>query len=193
MFRIGVVLAVAAIFGGANLPAASLNFSGSLTGTAIEDPAGRCAPFITVDAGGTGSSNVLGAFSDQQSHCTTGLSTFSSGIFTLSSLSQPADSLRGVYSGTASVAPGNILDFSAVLTVQNGSGRFAGASGSLDSSGTLDSTGVFKASFDGLITPVPEPGGFPLPVLGLSFLCGGYLLRRRLSFKRPQPVNSGLR
>ncbi len=178
-FRTSIMLAVSllSLSGGRN--AASLSFSGSLTGTAAENPAGRCAPFITVNAAGTGSSNVLGAFSDTQSHCTTSFTTFSGGLFTLSLLLQPADSLSGIYSGTASLGPGNILDFLSILTINTGTGRFAGASGSLDSNGTLDQRGIFNASFNGLITTAPEPGTFQSFVLVLTLSSCAYFLRRR--------------
>lgn len=175
----GMLLAVSLLFLTSSLQATSLNFSGNLTGTAIENPAGRCAPFITVDATGTGSSTVLGSFNDIQSHCTTSLSTFGNGLFTLASLSQPTDSLFGIYSGTASVGPGGVLDFSSILTINHGTGRFAGASGSLDSSGTLDGAGIFKASFNGLITPAPEPATFYLFGFGLTLTAYAYFLRRR--------------
>lgn len=178
-FRTSIIFVVALLSLSVSLKATSSNFSGSLTGRAFENPAGRCAPFITVDATGTGSSNVLGSFSDIQSHCTTSLSTFGNGLFTLSSLSQPADSLSGIYSGTASVGPGSVLDFSSILTIENGTGRFAGASGSLDSSGTLDQTGIFKASFNGLVAPAPEPATFCLFVFVLTLTGCVYFLRRR--------------
>lgn len=165
------VFAAAALLvsSGLSIQASTLAFSGTVNGTAVENPQGSCAPFITVNATGSGSSNLLGSFTDVQSHCTTSLTTFDNGVFTLTSQSTPGDSLFGIYAGTASVGSGGVLDFSALLSVNGGSGSFAGASGTLNSSGTLAATGAFTASFSGSVNPTPEPATF-LPALGVLAL-----------------------
>lgn len=153
--------------------AASLSFSGNLTGTAFENPAGRCSPFITVNAFGAGTSNLLGSYQDVQSHCTTSLTTFNNGLFTLTSVTSPGNSIFGTYSGTASVQ-GAILAFSANLLIQGGSGQFAAASGSLNSQGTLDQAGNYTASFTGVVETAPEPASLPFGALGLLVIAISY-------------------
>lgn len=154
------------------IEAASISFSGNLTGSAFEDTAGRCSPFITVNAFGAGNSNLLGLYQDVQSHCTKSLTTFNNGVFTLTSITNPVNSIFGAYSGTASVQ-GAVLAFSANLLIQGGTGQFAAASGSLNSQGTLDQAGNYTASFTGVVETAPEPaslffGAFGLLVIAIS-------------------------
>ncbi|MBV9678087.1 MAG: hypothetical protein JO185_17245 [Acidobacteriaceae bacterium] len=146
--------------------AASISFSGNLTGVAFEDPAGRCSPLITVNAFGAGNSNLLGSYQDVQSHCTTSLTTFDNGVFTLTSVTSPGNSIFGAYSGTAAVQ-GAVLAFSASLLIQGGTGQFAAASGSLTSQGTLDQAGNYTASFAGVVETAPEPTSLSFGILGL--------------------------
>ena len=146
--------------------AASLTFSGSLTGAAFEDPTGRCSPFITVNAMATGNSNLLGSFQDTQSHCTTSLTTFDNGVFTLTSVQNPSNSIFGSYSGTASVQ-GTALAFSATLLIQGGTGQFIASSGSLLSQGSIDQAGNYTASFAGVVESAPEPASIALGAFGL--------------------------
>lgn len=168
-----------------SLEATTLLFSGSVAGTASEDLQGRCAPLITVNAGGSGSSNLLGNFVDVQSHCTTGPSSFGTGLFTLTSQSAASDSLFGTYSGTAALGSGGVLNFSALLTVSGGSGTFAGASGTLNSTGTLDRSGGFAATFAGSVTTAPEPGTTSAALAGLA-LCAFLRCRTHLTNRSPQ-------
>ncbi len=172
------VLACAAfILSAANtVHAESVSFSGSLTGFASEDAAGRCSPFITVNAFGAGSSNLLGSFQDIQSHCTTSLTTFDNGVFTLTSVTNAGNSLFGSYSGTASVQ-GATLAFSANLSIGGGTGQFAAASGTLASQGILDQAGNYTASFAGVVETAPEPASISFGAFGLLMIAA--VKRRR--------------
>lgn len=169
--------------------AESLNFSGTVTGVAVEDPTGRCAPFITVNATGGGNSNLLGAFQSVQSHCTTSLTTFGNGVFTLTSLADPGTSLFGSYSGTASVQ-GTVLAYNANLIVQGGTGIFTAASGTLLSQGALGAAGVFNVSFNGVINTAPEPATMACGALGLLLL-GSYFRPRSGSHGSSGRISTG--
>ncbi len=155
---------------GVTASAGPLILSGSLVGTASESLTGRCAPFITVTALATGTSTVLGAFADTQSHCTTSLTSFGGGLFKLTATSDALNTIFGTYSGTAALGSGGILDFSADLRVNGGSGLFTNRTGDLLTTGTLDTTGVYKASFSGTLTATPEPGTFAPALWSLGLL-----------------------
>lgn len=137
--------------------ASTIDISGSVMGTASVDLTGRCAPFPTVSASGTGVATGLGHFVDTQSHCTNGNFSFNKGIFDLVSTDTPGNSLFGTYSGTASLQNG-LLEFTATLLVNGGTGLFSNDFGTLLSSGALnENTGAFSASFSGSVGTVPEP------------------------------------
>jgi hypothetical protein len=137
--------------------AATVNISGSVMGTASVDLVGRCAPFPTVSATGSGMATGLGNFVDSQSHCTNGNFSFNQGMFELTSTDTPGNSLFGTYTGTASLQNG-LLDFTSTLLVTGGTGLFANESGTLLSSGALnEATSAFSASFSGSVGAVPEP------------------------------------
>lgn len=161
------------------LQSAPLIFSGTVAGTAGEDFSGRCAPLITVNAAGSGSSNLLGAFVDTQSHCDSSFTTFNNGLFTLTSQTSPTESLSGTYSGSALIGAGGALNFSAVLAVTGGSGQFTGASGTLISTGSLNPSGGFQASFSGQVETVPEPSTLLLLPLGSAAIWFVRCKRRR--------------
>jgi len=173
------------------LRAAPLLFSGSLSGFATESATGRCAPLITVNAVGSGTSNLLGNFFDTQSNCTTSLTSFGDGLFILTSIEQPANSIQGTYSGTVVVEPSQTLEITATLDVTGGSGQFAGATGTLESIGSLFPTGAYTATFSGTVNAAPEPSALLLLACGLVLcaLAGGFLdtLRKHTVISRGDP------
>jgi hypothetical protein len=178
-------LAVLGVHSGTLIHAATIDFSGSIVGTASIALSGRCAPFPTVNAGGTGVASGLGNFVDLQSHCTTSGSSFDQGTFELISVAHPEDSLFGTYSGTASVQEG-LLNFRSQLLVAGGTGVFADASGTVSSSRALnENTGAFSASLSGSVTTAPEPAAIWLVSIGIpaSWLFGwsGFSILERVT------------
>jgi len=159
--------------------ASTIDFAGSLTGAASIDSAGRCAPFPTVSATGTGVATPLGDFADVQSDCMTSESSFDQGEFDFTSISNPADSLFGTYFTVAS-SPDGLLDITSILVVTGGTGLFAGDFGAIFGLGTLDvTTGVLSETFSGeLQTTVPEPGTWALIALACAVL--GLVNRKRI-------------
>ena len=132
------------------------------------------APFRTVSATGAGVATGLGNFVDTQSHCTNGNFSFNQGIFDLVSTDTPGDSLFGTYNGTASLQNG-LLEFTATLLVNGGTGLFANDFGTVLSSGALnENTGAFSASFSGSVGTVPEPSTVYLVLVALAV---AYLIR----------------
>jgi hypothetical protein len=131
-----------------------------------------------VNAFAMGNANLLGPFQDVQSHCTTSLNTFDSGVFTLSSVQNPGNSIFGSYSGTASVQD-MVLAFSATLLIQGGTGQFTAISGSLLSQGILDQAGNYTASLAGIVETVPEPASTALGALGTLMIAAEVRRRAR--------------
>lgn len=163
--------------------AATVNISGTVIGTAAVDLQGRCAPFPTVNASGTGFASGLGNFFDSQSHCTNGNFAFDQGIFNLTSTDTPENSLFGTYGGTSMLQAG-LLGFTATLLVTGGTGVFATDSGTLQSSGTLDeNTGAFNAQFSGSVSTVPEPSAISLVAAGIAILLIGRLLTSSSAYR----------
>ena len=158
--------------------AATINISGNIMGTATVDLAGRCATFPTVSATGTGFASGIGNVVDSQSHCTNGNFAFDQGIFELTSTDTPENSLFGTYTGS-SLLQGGLLGFTATLLVAGGTGVFASASGTLQSSGSLnESTGAFNAQFSGSVSTVPELSAISLVGVGIAVVG---LIRSRLT------------
>jgi hypothetical protein len=154
---------------GTLMHAAIIDLSGRIAGTASIALNGRCVPFPTVNATGTGFASGLGDFVDFQSHCTTSGSSFDQGTFELTSVAQSDNSLFGTHSGTASMQDG-LLNFRSTLLVAGGTGAFSDASGTVSSSGTLNErTGAFSASLSGSVTTAPERAaiflGIPVSLL----------------------------
>jgi hypothetical protein len=168
-----ISLGIGALVGTSAMQGSRIEISGSVTGMASIAFIGRCMPLPTVTAVGNGVASGLGAFVDEQSHCTTSSSTFSEGEFKLLSSANPEDSLFGIYTGTASFSEG-VLDFMSPLSVLGGTGALLNATGVLASQGILDEkSGMFGASFSGVVSTAPEPetAGSVGAALTLAMLC----------------------
>jgi hypothetical protein len=183
--------AVLALAGGVSAHADITNFSGSITGTASTDAAGRCTASLTVNATGTGVATLLGDFLDVQSHCMTSESSFDQGVFDFASLTAPDDSLFGTYFAVATSQDG-ILEFDSILLVTGGTGLFANDFGALFGLGTLDeNTGALNETFSGQLeatATVPEPDSKSLIAIAAAALW--YLNRKRISSMRAGAVST---
>ena len=152
----------------------------------LNPPGGRCVPpfFNTVHitpgaVSSTGTSNIS-TFSSLQSHCiSSALPTpLSDGLFTYTF--EGGDTIFGTYTGNVvnSATPGT---FTATenLIITGGTGRFVGATGTIDSSGSLvfaNGFGTFQGTLTGGITATTAnaSGTFATAVGGPSAATGNY-------------------
>ena len=167
--------------------AATIPFTGSVTGVStLIGLDSTCAPLpfrAMIDPASTvGQSTTLGAFTLRTSTCLAvgGPNAPSFGIFTISF---GADSISGSFEGgsTLSDTPG-ISDTAWLFTILSGTGRFFGASGTLETAGLADArtrpTHVVIGFIGDILTPaVPEPGSWALMLLGFGAI--GLAMRRR--------------
>lgn len=149
----------ATILGAAPGTAQTLPFTGTRENVSVlNPPGGRCVPpfFNTVNIGpgivsSTGTSNIS-TFTSLQSHCisTAPPTPLSDGQFTYTF--EGGDTIFGTYTGGVvnSATPG-IFTATENLIITGGTGRFVGATGTIDSSGSLIfATGL--ATFQGTLT-----------------------------------------
>lgn len=179
-------LALTLVAGAAS--ASTITFSGTRTNISPgADPAGRCAPGITVNfaptafsAGGTSS---LGNFAWTGSHCLAGPppGDYFDGIF---EWAFAEGSLLGTYSGTLTgIGPG-VLGAVESIVFTGGTGAFSGWSGFATATGTV-TLGQFEGqfatfgdfTFEGELTVVPEPLTWTMMIAGFGLV--GMALRRR--------------
>lgn len=176
------------------LPAPLLAANRLFTATEVHSnppasPVGRCAPAsLTVNIGpgfgpATGTSD-FGGFVPTESHCIVLPlpAAYSDGRFSFAFTG--GDDLRGTYFGTlsGSATPGTFTNVQR-FTVTGGTGRFAGASGSLLGTGnvvfaagrppaaTIDIAGTLA------LPAVPEPAAWSLLIAG--FALTGTMMRQR--------------
>ena len=167
--------------------AATIPFTGSVTGVSTLiglDP--TCAPLpfraeIHPDST-VGHSTTLGDFTLETHTCLAiaGANAPSFGTFTIDF---GADSFSGTFDGgsTFSDTPG-ISDTAWLFTILDGTGRFLGATGTLEAAGLADArtrpTHVVIGFIGDILTPaVPEPGSWALMLLGFGAI--GLAMRRR--------------
>jgi hypothetical protein len=98
---------------------------------------------------------------------------FTEGVFTVTSISNPSNSISGTYFGALEpTATQGLFTFSgAVFTLTGGTGAFAGAAGGGLASGVVNLiTGATSVSLVGQVftTPVPEPATLLLLTTGLA-------------------------
>jgi autotransporter adhesin len=150
----------------------------------VNPPGGRCVPpyfsTVTIAPGAltsTGTSNIS-TFTSTQSHCITSPppSSLVGGQFTYTF--EAGDTIVGTYTGN--VATSATPDtFSAVenLVITGGTGRFVGASGTIDSNGTLrfvNGNGVFQGTLSGSIhAPTTTMSGSFSTALGVPSAATG--------------------
>lgn len=193
-------LALTAALAASTAPAGAVTiaFSGTRANiNPISPPgSGRCAPtyFNTVSIApgsisSTGTSN-LGSFASTQSHCivTAPPTTVVDGLFTYDFGN--GDTFFGTYTGNVSLSgtPGT-FDTVENLILTGGTGRFAGATGTVTSGGQLyfaaNPTGApgVAGFFTGQVTGTLDIPGVPEPITWATMVTGfglaGAALRRR--------------
>jgi hypothetical protein len=125
---------------GTPAPGRTIDLAGSASGTTIPLTGTRCPNSgnqFEADSNGTFFPSGLGAWTYSVDYCVTvgPVVDFTAGIFTLTA----ADgTLRGAMSGSATPrGDGQRLDAHWVLTIQSGTGRFAGARGTITFDGVM--------------------------------------------------------
>ena len=186
MIRQSLIALVATI----SLPAAAATvaFSGSITNdTPPPGPNAACLPgqvFVNFNPGNAialGTSN-FGNFGPSQAHCVTPPPTsYSGGVFEFAFAA--GDVLSGSYSGffTPTGTP-NVLNSTVNFVALGGTGRFLGASGTIQGVGILDRSlprPLSNIDLTGTLNlpAVPEPASWALMIGG--FALTGVAMRRR--------------
>ena len=137
------------------------------TGAPVED--GRC-PALTIAITGPGTATHLGSFTTEQDHCVdpTGDTplAFTDGHYTFTA--EDGSSITGIYNGwmvpTESTAEDGLYLIEGRFTIQGGTGRFEGASGSGVADGLQNlETGKANLVLDGTIVYPGQPTGGTTP------------------------------
>jgi len=159
-----------------------LPFTGTVTGVSNlvgADP--TCAPLqfrSAINPASTVGYSSLGNFTLSTSTCLSLGGGTSFGTFTINF---GTDAFSGTFDGgsTPTDTPG-ISDTAWLFTILNGTGRFDGASGTLEAAGLADArtrpTHVAIAFIGNVVTAVPEPASWGLMILGFGAI--GVIVRR---------------
>lgn len=125
-------------------------FSGNLAGTATITPLG--GPIVAVELDATGTATHLGKFKLEAPHIVDQSTLTAVGTFTLTAAN--GDTVTADLAGTARmVEPPNVIAITETATVTGGTGRFAGATGSIQVERMFNrATGVTTGSLDGWIS-----------------------------------------
>ena len=171
--------------------AAVLPFTGTVTGVSTlvgADPS--CAPLqfrSTISPSSTVGYSSLGNFTFGTSTC---LSLGGGASFGTFAIDFGSDAFSGTFDGGSTPSDtAGISDTAWLFTILNGTGRFAGASGTFEGAGLADArtrpTHVAIAFIVNIVTPaVPEPQTWEIMLLG--FGVAGWTVRRRRSQILPQ-------
>ncbi len=116
------------------------------------NPAGRCAPLLTVNITGTGIGTYIGRFTDEQSHCLNPATfEFVDGFAAFTSV-QNHEKLFINYWGTlAPTSDPAVLQINGNTTIEGGTGQFDGATGQGTARGSLN-VGTGEAQLVGVGT-----------------------------------------
>jgi hypothetical protein len=125
-------------------------FKGNLAGTATITPLG--GPIVAVELDATGTATHLGKFRLDAPHIVDQSTLTAVGTFTLTASN--GDTLTADLAGTARmVEPPNVIAITETATVTGGTGRFAGATGSIQVERMFNrATGVTTGSLNGWIS-----------------------------------------
>ncbi len=152
----------------------------------LNPPGGRCVPpfFNTVNItpgalSSTGTSNIS-TFTSLQSHCISSAppTPLSDGRFTYTF--EGGDTIFGTYTGnTVNSATPGVFTATENLIITGGTGRFVGATGTINSSGSLifaNGNGIFRGTLTGGITATTATasGTFATAVGSPSAATGNY-------------------
>jgi hypothetical protein len=151
MFAASLAPAVVAVLGLASLAAAGeeVPFNGSLAGTDTGIPLDP--PFAAVTVEAAGNATQLGKFTFIELATVNTATGVGSGTFLFTAAN--GDTVFGTISGQATFTPPNVLSILEIATIEGGTGRFAGATGSLSVTRLKNTvTGETIASFDGTIS-----------------------------------------
>jgi len=151
MFAASLALAVVAVLGLASLAAAGeeVPLKGSLAGTDTGTPLDP--PFVAVTVEAAGNATQLGNFTLIQLATVNTETRMGSGIFQFTAAN--GDTVFGAISGQATFTPPNVLSILEIATIEGGTGRFAGATGSFRVTRLKNTiTGATIADFEGTIS-----------------------------------------
>lgn len=185
----GAAFAALAIAAAAPASAAIVTFTGTeMNDTPTPGPSASCNPgqllvsFSPSNAITSGTSN-FGAFGPSMTHCLTPPPTnYSGGVFAFDFAA--GDEVSGTYSGFFGPTEfANVLNTTVNYIVTGGTGRFLGASGTIQGVGTLDRNPlrpINQLTLNGTLDlpAVPEPSAWALMLVGF-FGLGATLRRRR--------------
>lgn len=189
--HLAVFLSVAIMVGAAGpLDAAVLSFNGTATArpNSFADPSCAPLPFRGVISPTPSGVSNLGGFSYSHDSCTQG-ATGPAVVGSSFTIDFGESSFSGLFNGTTTPRAGTpgLFDQIFTYTITDGTGQFAGATGSFTNIGTADSRGgpppLLTFSFAGTIdapAAVPEPASWALMIGGFG-LVGGALRRRTVA------------
>jgi len=125
-------------------------FKGTLAGTATVTPLDP--PLVAVRLEATGTATYLGRFTLVAPHVVNQATRVGIGTFLLTAAN--GDTITADFAGLATVVePPNVISISETATVTGGTGRFAGATGSIHVQRMFNrATGVTTGTFDGWIS-----------------------------------------
>jgi hypothetical protein len=127
-----------------------LPFRGTLAGTATITPLAPPIVAVTIDA--TGTATYIGRFTLEAPHTVNQATLTAVGTYTLTAAN--GDTITADLAGTAvMVEPPNVIAITETATVTGGTGRFAGATGSIEVERVFNrATGVTTGTFQGWIS-----------------------------------------
>jgi hypothetical protein len=156
MWKLGLVPAVFTLLclSGPVVATDQVPFKGTFAGPLVSVLTPPCTLSATI--GGGGQATHLGNYTWASTHtvnlCTTPF-TVSGGSVTLTAAN--GDQLYGDYAGTSHFVDATILAFEITITITDGTGRFANASGSIEVTGLVDTVAdVSTATMEGSISSV---------------------------------------
>jgi hypothetical protein len=175
MYRAPIIAVVvaAAVSQATPASAAAIDFSGSATATAIVGVNAACPVFQGL-ASGAGTSS-FGNFTYSHTACTTGATGPVTGTYIIDF---GIDRFSGDFAGTsAATATMGLFDLLFTYNITDGTGRFAGGSGSFNQVGNVDVRGGPPSRLSLNFTAVPEPATWAMMLIGFAGI--GLTVRRR--------------